>query len=325
MFRKAEMPHYVADTTNPNAHIEYFDELTAFMKGFDLILPARSDVRKARVTIPRTGSSSEGAGVDGIWCEPPTVGEEEGDRGIDSKKKRTKRAILYLHGGGMCAGDAAYELGLSDILAIRSNASVLSVNYRLMGRHTAQDAVADCVSAYEYLLGKGYSPENIVFWGCSGGGMAALLSGIQVSLSPLLPNPRKLVVGSPGLGLELLLEDPFEYQHLPSVKRDLELNTDPSINADTGFDRVMVEEWIKNKEYLLYLLNHAKDVAATLIHFGSEEWLSSIDRIAYDHLKSQNANVHFLNITHFGHCFSFFYGTKEGNDHVNQLIEWAWE
>jgi len=190
-----------------------------------------------------------------------------------------------------------------------------------MGRHTTKEAIDDCVASYKYLLNeKGFKPEQIVIWGCSGGGSATLLTGLQISSSGL-PNPRSLVVGSP-IGGEVLLGDVNKVFELPSVKQEIEFDSDAMLDLGTGMDLIFAE-WFKNKDYVLSLLNNAKGMARTMIHFGSQELLSSIDKLTFDHLKKQNAPVEMKNLTNFGHC-EVLLDTPEGKRELDNLVAWAW-
>lgn len=80
------------------------------------------------------------------------------------------RAILYLHGGGYTAGNLAYARGFGAVLAAGTGWRVFSVAYRLAPEEPFPAALEDALTAYDYLLEQGYTPENIVFAGESAGG-----------------------------------------------------------------------------------------------------------------------------------------------------------
>jgi acetyl esterase/lipase len=105
-------------------------------------------------------------------------------------------AILYLHGGGfMTCG-----LNTHRVLALRigaaSQASVLTVDYRMLPRYSIADSVADCISGYRWLLDRGFTPDRIVVAGDSAGGF--LTFSTALALAGLgLPQPAGLVALSP--------------------------------------------------------------------------------------------------------------------------------
>ncbi len=112
------------------------------------------------------------------------------------------RAILYLHGGGYTAGHLEYALGFGSVLATQAGIATLCVAYRLAPEYVYPAAVEDAVTAYRYLLDRGYLPENISFVGESAGG------GLEFALclklrDTELPLPRNVVALSPWTDLAM--------------------------------------------------------------------------------------------------------------------------
>ena len=60
-------------------------------------------------------------------------------------------AIVYLHGGGWCAGDLDTHEGTCRLLADASECVVISVDYRLAPEHVFPAAVDDAVAAYRWV------------------------------------------------------------------------------------------------------------------------------------------------------------------------------
>jgi acetyl esterase/lipase len=87
----------------------------------------------------------------------------------------SEKVIIQLHGG-------AYIIGFSDFYRdfalqyckISGGASVLSVDYRVAPQYTFPAALIDAFKAWNWLLSKGYKPENIIIAGDSAGGNLAL-------------------------------------------------------------------------------------------------------------------------------------------------------
>ncbi|BAH52947.1 alpha/beta hydrolase [Rhodococcus opacus] len=104
--------------------------------------------------------------------------------------------VLYLHGGGFLSCGLNTHRRLASRISQSADASVLSVDYRLMPTHTIDDAVADGIAGYQWLLARGFSPAQIVIAGDSAGGYLAFM--VALALDDLgLPRPAGLVALSP--------------------------------------------------------------------------------------------------------------------------------
>ena len=71
--------------------------------------------------------------------------------------ERREGVILYLHGGGYVYGDIEYAMGFGSALAVQCGARVFCAAYRLAPEAPFPAAIDDAVSAYKYLIEKGYS------------------------------------------------------------------------------------------------------------------------------------------------------------------------
>jgi monoterpene epsilon-lactone hydrolase len=89
--------------------------------------------------------------------------------GIDAR-----HVVLYFHGGVYVMGDAALAAGLASQVGRRTQAKVISVDYRLAPEHPYPAAVDDALAAYEALLKNGIAPSDIAFAGESAGGGLAI-------------------------------------------------------------------------------------------------------------------------------------------------------
>lgn len=78
--------------------------------------------------------------------------------------------ILYLHGGGYTCGSIDYAKGFGSVLASEYNTPVFCCAYRLAPENKFPCAVDDALSAYNFLIENGYTPENIMLCGESAGG-----------------------------------------------------------------------------------------------------------------------------------------------------------
>lgn len=112
------------------------------------------------------------------------------------------RVILYLHGGGYLIGSTKTHRPMVSRIASESESKALLINYRLAPENPYPAALEDAVSAYQYLLKEGYTPEQIIIAGDSAGG------GLSVSLlyylkDHQLPLPKTAVLLCPWTDLEL--------------------------------------------------------------------------------------------------------------------------
>jgi monoterpene epsilon-lactone hydrolase len=146
----ATLKAHAPDPKQPLASVR--QELSAFYAGMQEQTVMESDHHIEGVSITN--------GLRGIWVSLP-----------DSL---TERVILFFHGGCFTTGSTDSHLGLCIRLASASRARVFSVDYRLAPEHTFPAAVEDAVSAYRFLLSKGYGPHHIVPVGISAGGTLVL-------------------------------------------------------------------------------------------------------------------------------------------------------
>ena len=87
---------------------------------------------------------------------------------IDGPEPR--HVVLFFHSGVYVISDAFLEAGLASEVGRRTQAKVISVDYRLAPEHPYPAAIDDAFTAYEALLQNGTAPSDIVFAGNSAGG-----------------------------------------------------------------------------------------------------------------------------------------------------------
>ena len=157
-------------------------EVAELRSGFEALMrsiPVPSDVRKTNTAV---------GGVDAVEV---TVD------GIDSAN-----VILYFHGGVYVIGSADSSVPLVADLARRTNAKVISVDYRLAPENPYPAAVDDARAAYEGLLSQGVDPSNIAIAGESAGG--GLTAAVLLALRDAdMPMPTSAFVMSPWADLTL--------------------------------------------------------------------------------------------------------------------------
>lgn len=96
------------------------------------------------------------------------------------RDERRQGVILYLHGGGYTCGDLEYAKGFASTLAAECGVRVFCAAYRLAPEHRYPAALEDALSAYRYLLGKGYPSTQIALCGESAGGGLAYALCLQL-------------------------------------------------------------------------------------------------------------------------------------------------
>src|ERR1019366_5123130 len=110
----SEQQRAILDATLRQAPFDLSGDLAALRAGFDEVMrhiPVADDVRKTRIDLGGVGAVE--VSIDGM----------------DSSN-----VILYFHGGVYVIGSADATVPLASDLARRSNAKVVSVDYRLCAR-----------------------------------------------------------------------------------------------------------------------------------------------------------------------------------------------
>jgi epsilon-lactone hydrolase len=113
-----------------------------------------------------------------------------------------RHVVLYFHGGVYAMGDAFLAADLASQVGRRTDAKVISVDYRLAPEHPYPAAVDDALAAYEALLENGIAPSDIALAGESAGGGLAIATLVNAR-DHGLPLPTAAFVMSPYADLTL--------------------------------------------------------------------------------------------------------------------------
>ena len=113
-----------------------------------------------------------------------------------------RHVVLYFHGGVYVIGDAFIAAELASQVGRRTQAEVISVDYRLAPEHPYPAAVDDALAAYDALLQNGVAPSDIVFAGESAGGALAIATLVNAR-DHGLPLPAAALAMSPYADLTL--------------------------------------------------------------------------------------------------------------------------
>ncbi len=113
-----------------------------------------------------------------------------------------RHVVLYFHGGVYVIGDAFRAADRASLGGRRTDAKVISVDYRLAPEHPYPAAVDDALATYEALLKDGIAPSDIAFAGESAGGGLAVATLVNAR-DHGLPLPAAAYVMSPYVDLTL--------------------------------------------------------------------------------------------------------------------------
>ncbi|KAB8336880.1 hypothetical protein FH972_021188 [Carpinus fangiana] len=81
--------------------------------------------------------------------------------------------IVYLHGGGFRVGSPTSHRKLAAHFAKAANSHALVLHYRLAPEHPYPAALDDCIAAYQWVIHRGFKPNEIAIAGDSAGGNLA--------------------------------------------------------------------------------------------------------------------------------------------------------
>jgi len=184
----------------------------------------------------------EEAGLDGV--EEVEISATDGTMLVawQAPAKEGKPTILYFHGNGANAADRAPRIAAMG----QDGFGVLYLNNRgyggSAGRPTEENNVADAIVAYDYLVERGISPEQIVVYGESlGSGQAIRLAATRRVAAIVLESPLTSTVDVAQttyfwLPLRLLITDQYDNE------RNIRSVTAPVIVLHGEQDRVIPVE-----------------------------------------------------------------------------------
>jgi epsilon-lactone hydrolase len=161
--------------------------------------PVGSDVDEQRRTL-RELASAQPLPADVTVTEAALGDIRTAAIRVDGVKPR--HVVLYFHGGVYVIGDAFIAADLASQVGRRTQAEVISVDYRLAPEHPYPAAVDDALTAYEALLQNGVTPSDIVFAGESAGGALAVATLVNAR-DHGLPLPAAAFAMSPYADLTL--------------------------------------------------------------------------------------------------------------------------
>jgi epsilon-lactone hydrolase len=118
---------------------------------------------------------------------------------VQPKGAPRRRQVLHLHGGGFVVGSARGFQGYLSELALRADAVVTSIDYRLAPEHPFPAAIDDCLAAYRATIGE-VDADVLAVVGESAGGNAVVATLVRAR-DEGLAMPACAVLLSPWLDL----------------------------------------------------------------------------------------------------------------------------
>jgi acetyl esterase/lipase len=110
------------------------------------------------------------------------------------------KALLYFHGGGHMFGSVLSHRHLVARLAAAAGVTAFSVDYRLAPEHPFPAGLDDAREAYDFLLGQGFAPADLVVGGESAGANLAAALLLRLGQGRVAP-PAGLYLLSPWLDM----------------------------------------------------------------------------------------------------------------------------
>ena len=150
------------------------------------LLRKGSELGEKQIRIP-SGTLWEQVDADGVpseWIVPQNASQDY--------------VILFLHGGGGVLGLYDFDRWMAGHMALACGMRAFLPDYRLAPEHPFPCGLDDCVTAYHWLLSKGYPSQRIAVAGDSQGGMLTIsllltlrhanqpLPGAAVCMSPTI-------------------------------------------------------------------------------------------------------------------------------------------
>ncbi|MDP1540810.1 MAG: alpha/beta hydrolase [Moraxellaceae bacterium] len=120
----------------------------------------------------------------------------KGEWVMAANARDSRKVILYFHGGGYFFGNPQQHRQITSRLSQITGRRVLSLDYRLAPEFSFNHWTTDALTAYRYLLGKGYNGHDILISGDSAGGHLSLVL-LQMLKERHMPLPQAAILLSP--------------------------------------------------------------------------------------------------------------------------------
>ena len=103
---------------------------------------------------------------------------------LKPKNSKTRRAVYAIHGGGFVFPHAPYHIDLAKEYALRLDAKVFLIDYRVAPKYQYPVALDDCFEGLEFLLNNqerlGIDTDHLMIGGDSAGGYLAITTTLKM-------------------------------------------------------------------------------------------------------------------------------------------------
>nr|WP_232328308.1 alpha/beta hydrolase [Kibdelosporangium sp. MJ126-NF4]CEL20355.1 6-hexanolactone hydrolase [Kibdelosporangium sp. MJ126-NF4]CTQ97580.1 6-hexanolactone hydrolase [Kibdelosporangium sp. MJ126-NF4] len=217
----------------------------------------------------------------GEWVRAPGIDD---DRAV----------VFYLHGSAYTICSARTHRGITSRLSAAAGLPVFACDYRLAPSHRFPAAADDVRAAYDWLLGQGYRPEQVVLAGDSAGGHLAMDLTCEL-IRAGLPVPGGMALFSPAIDLTFTL----------SARRG---PRDPLISAARA--RRLVEHYTRDTDPAHPRLSLAIPAGSpwppTLVQAGGAEMLVADAEHIHDAIRAAGGDCDLQVWPAQGHVFQVF-------------------
>lgn len=243
--------------------------------------------------------------ADGVYGEWLRYLEED-------LEKRRDRVILFLHGGGFQTGSCLSRRKMAAKISRYAKVDTFMINYRLVPEYKFPAGLEDCVTAFVWLLKKGYHPDQITVVGESAGANLCL-SMSHYLRDHYLPMPGKIVPFSPVV--ELLETYESRIRNLPKDAMMGRTITEQEIEElleklhagelPKGHSLYVTEEEGRSP-YASPIRGDFSNFPKMLIEVGADEILYDDAVKLYEKAKAQGAEVRLHEWEGLFHVFALF-------------------
>lgn len=193
--------------------------------------------------------------------------------------RRDDMVLLQLHGGGYVAGMRnAYRDFAIQYSELGGGIDVLTVDYRVAPEYPFPAALEDAVEAWNWLINKGWLPNEIVVAGDSAGG------GLAMALCHYLKNQNRKLPGG------LIAMSPWTDMTASGNSYVKNYHNDP-LFGNSSNSMIYNREYAQNNDltnpYLSPLFGNFRGFPPMLIQVGSYEMLLS-DSVSVAHKAREN-------------------------------------
>lgn len=222
---------------------------------------------------------------------------------------RRQGVILYLHGGGYTCGGLDYATGFGAVLADECGVSVFCCAYRLAPEHPFPRAVEDVLTAYEYLISKGY--DRITLCGESAGG--GLCYALCLKLKEAgLPMPCGIIAISPWVDLTN-----------SGASYDLNRDNDPTLTKDL-LD-FYADLYTKDRTHPMVspVLADLRALPPSLLFAGGDELLLSDAQLLHQKLLAHGCQSRLVVTPGRWHAYVFYQLEEDRKDFlaINEFLD----